>query len=246
MKIYIDKCKKIGLNAVVIDVILNKELKIDKLRLLKSMNMYIISRFIVFAGNQAPTKNYIQNFNPLDFKYLKKITNFINLISSYNLIDEIQLDYIRYPLGYNLLTLDKKIKIIGQTIDYIVSNINIKISLDLFGVVVTRNYSGIGQHINFAHKVNYISPMIYPGHWGKVYAGIKNPEDKPYELINYIFGRHIKMNKETFIHKLRPYIKGWDCNKEYINKQVSALQKYKIQSYLLWTTNINSCLNSLL
>ena len=59
---YIDNCKLLKFNAVVIDIMLNTIFKIDKLKLLKSMNMYIIARIVVF-----------DIFNPLDLIYLDYI-----------------------------------------------------------------------------------------------------------------------------------------------------------------------------
>ena len=241
---YINKCVLLNMNAVVIDV-KNTNLflsNIEKIKLLKARNMYIICRIIVFPENVP-----FSLVDPSNIVYLDSIIELINFISTFNLVDEIQLDYIRFPVNYNLLTSEKKIEIIQNVIKYIVQKKNkIKISLDLFGLVLVTNKAiPVGQHISFTSMVDFVSPMIYPCHWGNKFHNINNPKDHPYELFQFIIKQHIHTRGIKYMNKLRPYIRGWMCNKKYINTQIQALKDNNINSYLLWVTDINSTLNTM-
>lgn len=242
---YINNFIKLNFNAVVIDIFTNDIFtnNIDKIKLLYNANIYIICRIVVVPENVEFTL-----VDPSNLVYLDSIINIINFISSFKIINEIQLDYIRYPVNYNLLTTDNKTLVIRNAIKYIISKKkDINISLDLFGLVLCNNNSvTIGQNINFANIVDYISPMIYPCHWGKQFHNIKSPKDKPYEIIDLIMKQHIRYNGVKYISCLRPYIRGWTCNKLYIDQQIKALHDNNINSYLIWTTNISSTLNVLL
>lgn len=242
---YINKFITLNFNAVVIDIFTNDMFtnNIDKINLLYNASIYIICRIVV-----VPEDVEFTLVDPSNLVYLDSIINIINFISSFKITNEIQLDYIRYPVNYNLLTTDNKTLVIRNAIEYITSKKkDIKISLDLFGFVLMNNNSvTIGQNIHFANIVDYISPMIYPCHWGKKFCNIESPKDKPYEIINLVMKQHIRNNGVKYISCLRPYIRGWNCDKLYIDKQIKALRDNNINSYLLWTNNITSTLNVLL
>ena len=242
---YINKCVLLNMNAVVIDIFKNDDkifsssINIKKLKLLKEKNIYIICRIVVFPENIPFSLNLV---------YLDSIIQLINFISRFNLVDEIQLDYIRFPVNYYLLTTKKKTEIIQNVIKYILQKKNkIKISLDLFGwVLINNNSIRVGQNINFTSMVDFVSPMIYPSHWGNKFHTIKNPKDYPYELIDLVITQHINRNGIKYINKIRPYITGWNCDKKYIYTQIQALKDNNINSYLIWVTDINSTLNAML
>ena len=246
----LDKCVKLKFNSIIIDLNVTNNLynHLEKLKYMKSLNLYIIVRIVVFENVQLESfSKYSYDFDPLDKIYLDKIIKFINLIVTYNIIDEIQLDYIRYPINYQLSILEKT-KNIEKVIDYInLKRKNIKMSIDLFGItIVSKNSITVGQNINFADKADYVSPMIYPCHWGKKWGNINNPKDNPYRLINSVVNIFIKLYKEKYINKFRPYIRGWNYSKKKILDQILALNDNKINSFLVWTTNIDSTLNTLL
>lgn len=129
---------------------------------------------------------------------------------------------------------------------------DVKISADLFGQA-TIDYSdlGIGQIIEDAYKYfDYVSPMIYPSHYAKMFLGYKNPADFPYEIVKYSMESALKrlMNYELgirnngtstvsinvhnslfIIHnsKLRPWLQDFDLGADYdaekVKKQIQAV-----------------------
>ena len=58
-------------------------------------------------------------------------------------------------------------------------------SADLFGyTTVLSDDLGIGQQLERALPYfDYIAPMVYPSHYNKGFAGLKNPNDDPYKVI---------------------------------------------------------------
>jgi hypothetical protein len=59
-------------------------------------------------------------------------------------------------------------------------------SADLFGyTTVLTDDLGIGQQLERALPYfDYIAPMVYPSHYNKGFAGLKNPNDDPYKVIH--------------------------------------------------------------
>ena len=59
-------------------------------------------------------------------------------------------------------------------------------SADLFGyTTVLTDDLGIGQQLERALPYfDYIAPMVYPSHYNKGFAGLKNPNDDPYKVVH--------------------------------------------------------------
>ncbi len=117
---------------------------------------------------------------------------------------EIQLDYVRFPEGFENfekdLTYDKgdylhyendhtaRVAVITDFIQYIHNALKpygVKLSVDLFGYATTIDEAGgIGQNFSkIAQNVDVISAMIYPSHWGNGSFGVSNPDLQPYDVI---------------------------------------------------------------
>lgn len=57
------------------------------------------------------------------------------------------------------------------------------VGASVFGIAVTRPHE-IAQDIPMmAEYTDYISPMVYPNHWGTGEYGLDSPEDEPYEIV---------------------------------------------------------------
>jgi hypothetical protein len=121
--------------------------------------------------------------------------------------DEIQLDYVRFPvhLPQKVAVLppkEERSKIIRdfvKRVHAVTSAAGAALSLDFFGVTATGDINDIlylGQHIpTVAPEADAISLMSYPSHYSKGYMGFPEPADHP-EIIG--------IGNEAALKQLKP------------------------------------------
>lgn len=203
--------------------------------------------------------------------YLVKISKL-----SYDIgFDEINFDYIRFPSDGNLVDIayswgegKQRVEVIKEFFAYIhkeFSGTGIPISADLFGLTTSADDDlGIGQILELGLKYfDYVSPMVYPSHFGKGYGGIAKPAEFPYEVIYKSMGAGIKKaeatttkskflgiemiastspqlyTKESFDkNKLRPWLQAFDIGAVYtpelVRAQIKATNDLGLTSWMLW------------
>jgi hypothetical protein len=111
-------------------------------------------------------------------------------------VDEIELDYVRYPV-IGIKNADFKLDKIGKTKTEVVRDFvremhavtsarKVPLSLDIFGVVAQGkrvDIDGLGQDIAMlGPECEVLSPMVYPSHYAKGYLGFDIPGNHP-ELV---------------------------------------------------------------
>jgi hypothetical protein len=160
--------------------------------------------------------------------------------------DEVQFDYIRFPVLRNdrNILLNKnssKQEIINQFISTVkdrLDDINKPISIDVFGLTTsTKSDMGIGQNFAQLSKlVNTISPMVYPSHYSTGIYGLDEPERNPYETVyqSMIDAR----NKVSNDVKIRPWLQDFTLKYKYstpeVKAQIRAVESLGIKEWLLW------------
>lgn len=137
-------------------------------------------------------------------------------------VDEIQLDYVRYPtegIGHADFGLDPKI----DTTDVIAAFVkrvhdhthaaSVPLSLDIFGVVAWQravDVKATGQDLTkLAPVVEAVSPMVYPSHFATGFGGYTEPGAHP-EVVAY--GTKEAVNVLKKIHAtaiIRPWIQAF-------------------------------------
>ncbi|MBV6494624.1 MAG: hypothetical protein LDLANPLL_02658 [Turneriella sp.] len=166
-------------------------------------------------------------------------------------VDEIQLDYIRYPAegdwkvavyhGVN----DSKDKpvVLGtflQKVHSLTLAYGARLSLDVFGVVAWQEALDIkstGQDMHvLSQTADTISPMLYPSHFGHVFGGVTNPADKPALFLEEGVTKLRAINNKIII---RPWLQAFKWrvthySSEYITEQIRGSKKAGGQGYLLW------------
>jgi hypothetical protein len=110
--------------------------------------------------------------------------------------DEIELDYVRYPV-IGIKNADFKLDKLGKTKPEVIRDFvhemhavtkarHVPLSLDIFGVVAEGkrvDIDGLGQDIALlAPECEVLSPMVYPSHYAKGYLGFEIPGNHP-ELV---------------------------------------------------------------
>src|SRR5262249_4549898 len=112
--------------------------------------------------------------------------------------DEIQLDYVRYPvlgikgadfhLKEKSLTKIEVIRDFDRKVHEVTSTLNVRFSLDVFGAIAEGHRDDIeilGQDpAVIATAAVVLSPMVYPSHYAKGFLGYEVPGNHP-ELVGY-------------------------------------------------------------
>lgn len=133
--------------------------------------------------------------------YKKEAWDYLNEIAvqAGNLgFDEVQFDYVRFctEKGMSEAVFDdadtegrSRTDIILEFMDYTYENLKkegLFVSADVFGAIINSdvNANSVGQiYGEMAKHLDYISPMIYPSHYGDGNYGIDHPDIHPYETI---------------------------------------------------------------
>ena len=173
--------------------------------------------------------------------------------------NEIQFDYVRFPAS-NAGKLDKildyrkekdetKAETIQNYLKYAreqLSPLQVYISADIFGLVGSvSDDMALGQHWEaVSNIVDYVSPMMYPSHYGNGTYGLAVPDAFPYETIFFSTRDSVSKNKNIETPAtIRPWIQDFTASwvKGYIKYgdkqlelQIKALEDNGVKEYMLW------------
>lgn len=173
-------------------------------------------------------------------------------------VDEIQFDYVRFPgggrggtIGYaytgdEIFSPDQAITNFISELSDILHAMEVKLSVDIFGIVVWDDVSWrvIGQNIGELGKyVDAIYPMPYPSHFGPGWGGHRNPADEPYFFVQESVKKFLEQTKHTKV-KIRPWLQGFAMrvrhyNSVYIQQQIRAINDIGLQEFSIWNAMNN-------
>jgi hypothetical protein len=132
------------------------------------------------------------------------------------------------------------------------ANTKLKISADLFGMTTTaKDDMGIGQVLEDALPYfDYVSPMVYPSHYATNFDGYKNPEQYPYQVVQYAMQSAVSREKAlasstgdfaSTTEKLRPWLQDFGLTMDYgptqVRDQIQAVYDDGLSSWLLWSAS---------
>ncbi|MFC2678885.1 MAG: putative glycoside hydrolase [Granulicatella sp.] len=133
---------------------------------------------------------------------------------------DIQLDYVRFPLGFELVEKyldydlgdfshytdmdEARIAAITEFVEFVRERLkpyDVHLSADIIAHAITsKKIGGIGQKFtNIADHVDVISPMIFPSHWVKGIFGVKDPDKQPYDIVT----EYMKI-ENSYVKELNP------------------------------------------
>lgn len=168
--------------------------------------------------------------------------------------DEVNFDYVRFPSDGPLSAMvfplwDEHISrndVIGSFFEYLNKTVRQRgmvTSVDLFGMVLLRDDGlKIGQRLSSAlANFDYVSPMMYPSHYPRGFAGVHNPAAYPGVVIAAGFGN----SQETLLAypdaKIRPWLQDFDIGAHYelpeIQAQIEASEAAGATGWLLWNAS---------
>lgn len=111
--------------------------------------------------------------------------------------DEVQFDYVRFSTDSGMKQVDfgpaaqdkEKTEVITQFASYAAKKLHemgAAVSADVYGVVIDSavDQQIVGQdYAALAEQLDYLSPMIYPSHYGANYYNIPIPDAQPYDTV---------------------------------------------------------------
>lgn len=242
---------------------------------LHDMGFYVVARYVLFKNgflasrkpewtlkNKWNNSTFVSRDGPIwldagnsDLKeYLLDVGYEIALAG----VDEIQFDYLRFPEGGKGGYVNYKYTGVNEfTRDEVITNavadlagplqfLNVKIGIDIFGIVVWDNVSWkvIGQNIReLAKYVDVLYPMPYPSHFGRGWGGHANPADEPYFFVQETTKKFLEQTKGTGVH-IRPWLQGFAMRVTryggwYIQEQIKALNDIGVNEFAIWNASNN-------
>lgn len=174
--------------------------------------------------------------------------------------NEIQFDYVRFPasdggkldkvLNYRNTENMTKAEAIQKYLNYAKKELepyNVYISADIYGQVGSSSDDmALGQFWEaVSSEVDYVSPMMYPSHYGKGVYGLAVPDANPYKTVYYSTKDSINRNSNIDNPAIiRPWIQAFTAawvrghiayGPNEIKEQVKAMKELGIDEYILWS-----------
>ena len=248
---------------------------------LKNHEIYTIARIVCFKdpllavarpelalketnGKPITDSNNLAWVNPCS----EDVWNYLTDIAVYCAdlgFDEIQFDYVRFPVGkgtenadYGVeVTADNKHEYIQKFLQFAAERLHEKdvpVTADLFGTVIGNpvDVRRVGQdYAELASTVDALCPMIYPSHYGKGVFGLEVPDAKPYETIIGALGRSVEElssvdEKECAV--VRPWLQDFTATWvdghisygiEEVRTQIQAVYDSGYDEWILWNAKNN-------
>lgn len=162
---------------------------------------------------------------------------------------EIQFDYVRFPSDGNAKNMvfpaadgTSPADTIAAFLAYATERLHgrgVEVSADVFGLTSTaQDDMGIGQVIEkVAAEVDYISPMVYPSHYGPGNYGLADPDAHPYETVYKSLSDAV-YRTEGLRAQVRPWLQDFSLGHKYgpreVRAQIQAAYDAGLTDWLLW------------
>jgi hypothetical protein len=166
-------------------------------------------------------------------------------------IDEINLDYIRYPTEYaqaaigltgaeRAVHINTFVRMAREVID--ASGRPTKLGISTYAILGWNfpiNFESVGQDIpELAKIVDVISPMAYPATFSinAYYNPKKNKGSRMYHLVwKTIMGYHELVGPKN-AHKIRPWIQGYGVTEKNMHDQIQAVFDAGVCGFTVWSS----------
>jgi hypothetical protein len=220
---------------------------------LHKKNIHVVSRVCMFKDLHNSSANQKWRFDKDWVNPANKTVQEYNLAIIRELmgfgVDEIQIDYFRYPTdgkantGIEGKSRSDVLTEYAARIHELTSSNGVLLSLDMFGIVnwlKDEDIRTLGQDVRkLKDHFDIISPMLYPSHFPIGFSGEKNPADKPY----YFVSRGIIRMKALVGDRvtIRPWLQSFPLritigyNPAYIESQIKAAEDSGSVGWLLWS-----------
>lgn len=168
-------------------------------------------------------------------------------------VDEIQLDYVRFPtegdlddavFSFDPAELPKDAVITGfvSRMRAALEPTGTRLSADIFGVTAwgrQADIKTIGQNLpDLLAHLDVVSPMLYPSHFESGFDSIPSPVDYPYYFLYQGCNRLRALAAEHGV-EVRPWVQAFDYrvknfDASYISEQLHGAEEGGARGWLLW------------
>lgn len=174
--------------------------------------------------------------------------------------DEIQFDYVRFPIGNDADAADygvdmqtyTKQQAISGFLEYAVAKLherNIIVTADVFGTIIgsREDVGRVGQdYAQLGETIDVLCPMVYPSHYGNHVFGIEVPDALPYETVLAALEgskRELEGVREERCALVRPWLQAFTASwvdghisyeGEQIREQIQAVYDAGYEEWILW------------
>ena len=228
--------RPLGVNMLVIDahpfMVHAPRINAGVVEFLKKERIYIAARIVCFQDGLKRL--------PVPDEYMRRLNGLIASVAASG-VDEVQLDYIRFPDGAPYYSLAAKYDFIDRLLRDARAAANargVKLSADLFGRVVYNRDDIIGQKVeNFAKYADVLYPMLYPSHFTGDAFRLSNPG----ETVRDGTARGLERVKGTRA-RVQPFIQAFPFNigwarvslEKYVELQVAAAETTSARGWVAW------------
>ena len=246
---------------------------------LKEHNIYTIARIVcfkdpVFASNHSDSAlkkpdgtpvmdgHGVAWVNPYDeavWNYLIEVAKAASNVG----FDEVQFDYVRFPIGSDADAADYKVDVTAYTKEQAISDFlsyacealheeDIVVTADVFGTVIDSptDIVRVGQdYAKLASTIDAISPMVYPSHYANGVFGLDVPDAHPYDTVYGALVLSQKVLEDTPEDNraiVRPWLQAFtatwvDGHITYggtqIREQIQAVYDAGCDEWILWNAS---------
>jgi hypothetical protein len=169
-------------------------------------------------------------------------------------VDEVQLDYVRYPVHAGMRNADYKlgkrtrievIRDFVREVHAIVAEKKVPLSLDIFGVTAMSyrpDIEALGQDIAvLAPECEALSPMVYPSHYDKGFMGWDEPGNHPEIIAIGVKGSLEQMRAGHVEHGavIRPWLQAFhwkspEFGPKYLYEETKQAESSGGVGWLMW------------
>lgn len=177
--------------------------------------------------------------------------------------DEIQFDYVRFPIGSDADAADYKVDMASYTKEQAISGFlsyaceklhekDIVAAADVFGTVIgsQTDIERVGQnYAELGEIMDVLSPMVYPSHYGRGVFGFDVPDANPYDTVyealllsRKVLGEQAGDDCAVVRPWLQAFTATWvDGHISYggaqIREQIQAVHDAGYEEWILWNAS---------
>jgi hypothetical protein len=168
-------------------------------------------------------------------------------------VDHILWDYIRKPDGpveqFSFPGLEgtpeEAIVEFTRLADERLAPYGVQHGASVYGVSADRPWE-VSQDIpGMAEHLDYVSPMIYPSHWGPGEYGVDNPLMQPGDMVRATLPIWLDVTEGTRA-RVKPWLEdsnypvslGYPDRAQYVREQIEATYELGIREWLLWDSSV--------
>lgn len=246
---------------------------------LKKHHIYTIARIVCFKdpylaaakpelalkkpdGTPVTDANGLMFVNPYEEESWEYIVD-VAVAASELGFDEIQFDYVRFPVGEDADAADYGVDINTYTKEQAITGFlsyaaarfeeeGIVFGADVFGTIIgsKTDVERVGQNYQtIGGIVDVVSPMVYPSHYGNGVFGFDVPDAYPYETVLAALQgsvRELENVGEEHRAVVRPWLQGFTATwvdghisyeGEEIRQQIQAVYDAGYEEWILWNAS---------